>query len=76
MPDLAPADVLGERHEKARSTQVSVVLWNLVLEDHVIPERVPDELGHGAVVLMGVVARGGEDQIRERAAASSSRTRS
>jgi hypothetical protein len=45
-------------------TKVTVILWNLVLKDLMLPECVPCQLTDDPVVLMQVVAIMGKDQIR------------
>src|SRR6202008_429680 len=53
--DLALNVRRGERNEDGRRTEPAVVLRDLILEDQVIPERVPGQFGDDSVVLMKVV---------------------
>ena len=57
-------DRLGQRHEDVRRPEVAVDLRDLVLEDQVVAERVPRQLAREPVVLVEVVARVGEHELR------------
>ena len=62
-------------HEDVRAAEVAVVLRDLVLEDQVVAERVPGQLADEPVVLVEVVPRVREDEVRAtRGAFSSSKT--
>src|SRR5271166_165874 len=58
--DLAGAGRFFQRNEEVGRAQVAVVVRNLVLQDQVVPERVPREVRDQAVVLVPVVAVVGE----------------
>src|SRR5262249_36477447 len=60
---LLPGDGLGEVDEEIRRSQVPLVLGDLVLEDQVVAERVPGELGHQPVVLVEIFATVGQDEV-------------
>ena len=63
MGDLAVDGRVVEVDEDVRPAEVAVVLRDLVLEDQVVPPRVPGELADEPVVLVEVVAVVREDQI-------------
>ena len=52
-----------ERHIAIRRPEVAVIFGQLVLEDEVIPKRVPGQLREEAVILMAVASIMGEDHI-------------
>ena len=52
-----------QRDEDVRPPEVAVDLGDLVLEDQVVPERVPSELAREPVILMEVVAGMGEHEL-------------
>src|SRR2546422_11228082 len=53
-----------ERHVVVRRPQVAVVFRHFVLENEMVPERVPGELRDEAMILMAVPSIVGEDHIR------------
>src|SRR6266511_1842214 len=59
---------LVQGDEQHGSAEVALVLGDLVLEDQVVAEGVPGQLGDQAVVLVRVVAARGQDQVRREAA--------
>ena len=63
---LLLGDRRGQRHEEVRPAEVAVDLRDLVLEDQVVAERVPRQLAGEAMVLMEVVPRVREDELRDR----------
>src|SRR5882724_2563514 len=65
-PDLLLAGCLVELNEEIGVTDVAVVLQDLVLEDEVIPVRIPRQLRHQAMVLVEIVAIRREDDVRRR----------
>ena len=73
-PELLLDERLVERDEDVRTAEIAVVLRDLVLEDQVVAERVPRELAGEPVVLVEVVPRVREDEIRlDRPSASRTR---
>src|SRR5262245_30608245 len=60
-PDLLDDRLLVQRDEDVRSTQVAIVLRDLVLEDEMVAKRVPRQLGRQPMILMEVVPRVRED---------------
>src|SRR5215475_6262956 len=50
--DLEPADGLLELHEHVGSAEVAVELRHLVLQDRMIPEGLPGQIGDHPVVLV------------------------
>src|SRR5437773_839324 len=65
-PDLLLAGRLVELNEEIGVADVAVVLHDFVLEDQVIPVRIPRQLGHQAMVLVEIVAIRREDDVRRR----------
>ena len=63
--DLAPAGGLVQRHEAVRRAEIAIVLGNLVLQDQVVAERIPGQIGDQPMVLMPIVAIVREDQVRD-----------
>src|SRR5438093_1922182 len=63
-PDLLLAGRLVELNEEIGVADVAVVLHDFVLEDQVIPVRIPRQLGHQAMVLVELVAIRREDDVR------------
>ena len=61
--NLPRTDRLLQRKEEVGLAQIAVVLGDLVLQDQVVSERVPGQVGDQAVVLMPVVAVVSEHQI-------------
>ena len=61
--DLARHELLAQRHEDVRRAEVAVVLRDLVLEDQVVAEGVPGQLGDEPVVLMAIGAGVREDDV-------------
>ena len=61
--DLAPRDRLLEVDEDVGRAEVAVVLGDLVLEDQVVAEGVPGQLGDEPVVLVAVVVGVREDEV-------------
>src|SRR5690606_26721549 len=61
--DLATRDGRRERHEEVWPTQVAFVLRDLVLEDQVVAERLPSELGDQTMVLVTIVERVREHDV-------------
>src|SRR6185503_9634270 len=61
---LPPADLVVQVDEQVRRAEVSVELRDLVLQDHVVPERVPGELRDQSVILVPILAVMGEDEVR------------
>src|SRR4029077_3677234 len=53
-----------ERHEHAWLSQVAVVFRDLVLQNQVIPKRIPGQFRDQAVVLMRISAVMSEDHVR------------
>src|SRR2546422_5147044 len=56
IPDLALADRLVQLDEGVRGSEVAVVFGDLVLEDQMVAEGVPGQLGNETVILMTVTA--------------------
>jgi hypothetical protein len=54
----------GQRNVKIGASQVAVPLWDLVLQNQLTPEGVPGEVRHDAVILVPVIARVGEYNVR------------
>src|SRR5260370_19466293 len=52
-----------EPDEEVRAAKVPVVLGDLEFEDQVIAERIPREFRNQAVILMGIAAIVGKDQV-------------
>jgi hypothetical protein len=67
MLDLTITNTAIKWHEKVGRSEVAVVLWNLIFKDQVIAPSVPAELVQDAVVLMEVIPRMGEDNVRRQA---------
>src|SRR6185503_15479699 len=63
---LPPADLVVQVNEQVRRAEVSVELRDLVLEDHVVPKRLPGELRDQPVILMPILPVMGEDEVRGR----------
>src|SRR6185436_3706552 len=61
---LPPADLVVQVDEQVRRAEVSVELRDLVLQNHVVPERVPGELRDQPVILVPIFAVMGEDEVR------------
>lgn len=61
---LAPRTGLGQGYIEVRLTEISVPFWNLVLENDLVSEGVPGEVGDHSVILMPVVARVSKDDVR------------
>lgn len=61
---FAPGDVSAERNEDVWLAEVSVPLRYFVLQNEVLAERVPSQVGHDSMILVPVVARVGKDDIR------------
>jgi hypothetical protein len=59
--NLALADLPPKRDEVVGGTQISVVLWNLILQDHVVAPGVPSQIRDDTVVLVPVIAIVRED---------------
>ena len=55
---------LLQRDKRIRHTEITIVLWNFVLEDEMIPECIPSKLGYHPMILMKVVPIVGEHDIR------------
>src|SRR5262245_55457272 len=53
-----------QRDVKVRISEITLVLRNFVLEDEVVSERVPLELGYDAMVLVEILGTVREDQVR------------
>ena len=62
-PDLPCCDLLRQVDERIGRADVPVVLRDLVLEDQVVAERVPRQLGDEAMVLVQIGALVREDQV-------------
>src|ERR1051325_11315053 len=60
---LALRALLGDREEDVARREVAVVLRDLELEDEMVPERVPGQLGGEAVILVRILAGVREDEI-------------
>ena len=56
----------GQRDVHVRLAESAVPLGRLVLEHHLVPERVPDHLVHDTVVLVPVLALVAEDHVGHR----------
>jgi hypothetical protein len=54
----------AQRDVEVRPAEISVPLWNLVLENELVAESIPSQVGHDAVILMAVVSRMREDNVR------------
>ena len=52
-----------QRHEAVRRPEIAVVLGNLVLQDQVVAERIPRQIGDQPMILMPILAIVGEDQV-------------
>jgi hypothetical protein len=65
---FAPGRARAQGHVQVRLAEISVPLRNLVLENELVTEGVPRQVGHYSVVLVPVVARVGEDDIRSKLA--------
>src|SRR5689334_5264687 len=63
-PQLFPVNSVFERNEEVGRSHIAVVLRDLILQNHVVPEGVPGQLRDQAVVLMRILAVMGEDEIR------------
>ena len=63
-PDLAPSEIVLQPNEHVGPAEISVVLGDLVLEDQVVTEGVPGQVGDRAVVLMSIVSVMREYEIR------------
>ena len=61
--DLQIADRFVERDEAVGGAEVAVELRDLVLEDQVISEGIPRQVGHDPVILMPIVAIVRQHQI-------------
>ena len=61
--DLAPLRCFGNRHEKIRLPHVAVPFRNLVLEDQLVSEGIPCEIGNDPVILMPIVTSVGEHYV-------------
>lgn len=61
---LALADRFLQRHEHVRSTQVPIILGDLVLQNQMIPKGVPSQFVQDTVILMQIVTVVGKDQVR------------
>src|SRR5688572_25110953 len=61
--ELAAHELLVQRDEEVRRSQVTVVFRYLVLEDEMIPEGVPSELAGESMILVQIVSRVREDDI-------------
>lgn len=61
--DLPVESCRSDRYVQIRAPNVAVPLWYLILENEVIAERVPGELGHLAMVLMSVVPFVGQNNV-------------
>ncbi len=61
---LRCADRLVERDETVRRAEVAVELRNLVLQNQVIPERVPGQIRQHAVILVPVVPIVRQHEVR------------
>jgi len=57
------ADIGLEGHKYAGAPHIAVVLWNFILENQVVTERVPGQCGEQAVILVCIVAIVGEDEV-------------
>jgi hypothetical protein len=57
--NLLPVDLLLERPEEAGLAHVAVVFWNLVLQDQMVADGIPNEFRNKAMILMRVLAAGG-----------------
>src|SRR6187399_1052963 len=62
--DLACDLHTSQRNEGIRLAQIPFVFGNFVLEDAVVPKRIPRQLRHHTVVLMLVVTMVAENQVR------------
>ena len=62
--NLAGANFLRERQKNVRAPKISIVLEDLVLQDQMISERIPGQIGQNAVILVTIVAQMSEDDLR------------
>src|SRR4051794_27197673 len=63
IPELFFTDGLIQLQKNAGPPQIAVVFWNLVLENHVIPERVPCQFVQQPVILVRISVPVRENQI-------------
>jgi len=56
MIDFLLADFLIQRNEEIGDSEVAVVFGNLVLQNQMVPERIPREVRKNSMVLMTVVS--------------------
>jgi hypothetical protein len=54
---------LLERHKHGGSSHISIVLRNLILKDQVISEGIPGKFAEQPMILVGIVASMGKDQV-------------
>src|SRR6516225_6567314 len=56
MPHLSVSARAVNRHEQIGNAEIAVVLRDLVLDDEVIPECVPRQVGNDSMILMPIVS--------------------
>src|SRR5260370_23871166 len=65
VPDFAAADGLVKRNVKIRRAEIAIILRDFVFEYDMISPRIPGQLIDHMVILMKIVTRVRENQIRE-----------
>jgi hypothetical protein len=53
----------ADLHEAIRGTEVTVIFWNFVFQQQVIPECVPGQIRDQAMILMAIVAEMSKNQV-------------
>ena len=64
MFDFSTAKLLAQWDVKVWYSKVTVIFWDLVLQDEVISKGIPGQIREQAVVLVAILPVVGEDQIR------------
>lgn len=62
--DLFLTRLRPEGHKNAGPPQVAVVFWDFVLQNQMVPKRIPGQVGYQPVILMRVIVIVSEDEIR------------
>ena len=61
---LSPGDRGRNGNEEIRPSQIPFVLGDLVLEDQVVPKRLPSQFRDNPVILVPILQDVGEDDVR------------
>jgi len=64
MSDLKFTHFTPQGNKAVRYTQITIVFWNLVFQNHVIAPSIPSKIRYGSMVLMAVVAIVSENKVR------------